>query len=253
MTINFDQTAEDYHIAVPPIPDELPERLVRIGNLNSRSLIVELGCGSGHLIYALAVRGMRAIGVDCSEKLIGLARSRDPHRLVEWITAHAEEYAPPYGPVDMYVAFEAFHLFNNKSSVLILAERHLRPGGVLCVGWCEYHWERPLREDIAEAFDEIGMPWGDWGYYTCPDYPRLVAEQCHAMSPTTLSTFGVVTRTELRHVAAFLTSIGKVTSIPSAQRLQLRERLNTRFHKSVGADELRGETKYFVSWCTKQV
>lgn len=251
MTTDFNHTAEDYHVAVPTIPDELPEKLLRLGNLRAESMVVELGCGSGHLALALATKGMKVIGIDRSAKLIGIARSRDTSHVVEWITGRAEEYIPTTGLIDMYVAFEAFHLFEDKSAAIILAERHLRPGGTLCVGWCEYHWEAPLKEEIAEAFGCIGLPWGDWDYYTCPNFPGLVAERCHSMSPVTLTTFEVATRTNLRQIAAFLTSIGKVTNISLERRMQLRRDLETRFFSRVGADLLSGESKYYLSWCKR--
>lgn len=52
-------------------------------------LTVDVGCGTGRSVFELAERGAQAIGVDLSEKMIGIARQRFPNLTFVWLQRRA--------------------------------------------------------------------------------------------------------------------------------------------------------------------
>jgi 2-polyprenyl-3-methyl-5-hydroxy-6-metoxy-1,4-benzoquinol methylase len=92
-------------------------------------LVVDVGCGSGHLLRALADRtpGARFVGVDFSENAIGRARSLLPE--ARWLVGDA--YAPPVEErrFDLVLCTEVLEHLDRPREVLDALVRLCRPGG----------------------------------------------------------------------------------------------------------------------------
>lgn len=88
--------------------------------------VLDLGCGPGFHLEALAARGLRPVGVDLSPSLLALAHTRG-------FAARGDLRAPPHaGPFAAVLSFfTTFGYFEEAENRLVLAEmaRLLEPGG----------------------------------------------------------------------------------------------------------------------------
>ncbi|MGH3446894.1 MAG: class I SAM-dependent methyltransferase [Nocardioidaceae bacterium] len=112
----------------PGYPADAVRWLVGTG----KSTIVELGAGSGRLTAGLVALGHDVLASDPStEKVATLVRAVPECRHV---VARAEDIPLPSSSVDIVVASEAFHQFEQGRALPEIA-RVLRPGGVLALIW----------------------------------------------------------------------------------------------------------------------
>src|SRR5574343_1521269 len=59
-----------------PTPQNMVEAMLRIGNVKSTDLLVDMGCGDGRvLVTAVKLYGCRAAGFEIQERLVNIARS----------------------------------------------------------------------------------------------------------------------------------------------------------------------------------
>ncbi|MFI8438233.1 methyltransferase domain-containing protein [Streptomyces sp. NPDC079020] len=89
--------------------------------------VVDVGCGAGRAVAELAERGVRAVGVDPSERMIAVARDRRPE--ADFRIAGAYELPLADASVDGYRADKVFHELAAPERALTEARRVLRPGG----------------------------------------------------------------------------------------------------------------------------
>ncbi|MBO0657234.1 class I SAM-dependent methyltransferase [Streptomyces triculaminicus] len=99
------------------------------------SLVVELGCGSGHNLAHLVVHaGAVGIGVDHDPHKIDRARALYGHLdRLSFVRADAAEYLrnlPPHSVTACLSIFGAFS-FSDPRPLLIASAATLRPGGLL--------------------------------------------------------------------------------------------------------------------------
>ncbi|MFB6878946.1 methyltransferase domain-containing protein [Streptomyces sp. NPDC056323] len=88
---------------------------------------VDVGCGAGRAVAELAERGVKAVGVDPSERMIVVARGRWPE--ADFRIAGAYELPLADASVDGYRADKVFHELVEPERALTEARRVLRPGG----------------------------------------------------------------------------------------------------------------------------
>ena len=79
----------------------------------------------------LAGRGVRVVAVEPNEPM---ALAADPHPLVRWTLATAEETGLPASSVDLVLCAQAFHWFATRAALDEFA-RVLKPGGRLGLVW----------------------------------------------------------------------------------------------------------------------
>lgn len=95
--------------------------------------VVDVGCGTGRAVAELTGRGVRAVGVDRSERMIAAARSRWPE--ADFRIAEAYELPLPDASVHGYRADKVFHELAEPERAVEEARRVLVPGGrILLVG-----------------------------------------------------------------------------------------------------------------------
>jgi SAM-dependent methyltransferase len=104
--------------------------------------VLELGCGSGRLLGALAARLRRgfAAGIDPSELMVRHARLRNRHwiarRRVEIRNAHSGDLgAYPDGRFDKVFGAHVVYFWTEPARDLAEIRRVLRPGGRLLLGF----------------------------------------------------------------------------------------------------------------------
>ncbi|MEO3845242.1 methyltransferase domain-containing protein [Streptomyces sp. B22F1] len=97
------------------------------------STVVDVGCGAGRAVAELTDRGVHAVGVDPSPRMLAAARERWPE--AEFRAAGAEELPFADGSVHGYRADKVFHVLREPARAVAEARRVLRPGGrIVLVG-----------------------------------------------------------------------------------------------------------------------
>jgi SAM-dependent methyltransferase len=110
----------------------IPESELRIlGDLRGRE-VLELGCGAAQWTIAMRREGIRATGVDLSERQLAHARARSAAEgvAVPLVQATAERLPFRDGSFDVVFADHGAPTFAPPDAVVAEAARILRPGGV---------------------------------------------------------------------------------------------------------------------------
>jgi SAM-dependent methyltransferase len=71
----------------------LPPMMDLLGDIEGRR-VLDAGCGEGYLARALAARGARVTGIDLSQRLIALARAKDPDGGIDYQAADLSQPLP---------------------------------------------------------------------------------------------------------------------------------------------------------------
>jgi SAM-dependent methyltransferase len=113
--------------------------------------VLDIGCGVGAFLRLVTDRGARAYGLDASEALIGLARTRVPDADLRV----GEMEALPYEEdgFDLVTGFNSFFFANDIVAALREAGRVAKPGAPVVI----QVWGRHERNDL-EAMKEIARP-----------------------------------------------------------------------------------------------
>jgi SAM-dependent methyltransferase len=96
-------------------------------------VIVDIGCGTGQLTAQLALQGHRMIGVDPSEVMLEVARTRTGGELVQWIEGDAGQLAETEADLVTMTGHVAQLITDDAgwAATLGAAHRALRGGGRL--------------------------------------------------------------------------------------------------------------------------
>lgn len=94
--------------------------------------VLDLGCGAGQLARHLATRGaVDVIGVDLSERMLELARTRWAHPRVTYLRSGIEEVMFPSARFDVVVSILVFHYVDDYRRLVARVADWLTPGGVI--------------------------------------------------------------------------------------------------------------------------
>jgi SAM-dependent methyltransferase len=98
----------------------------------SGSRALDLGCGAGQLAHYLAEAGAaEVIGVDISESMLELARTRWAHPRVRYVRAAIESTDFPPNRFELVASSLAFHYVDDYAGLLRRIATWLAPGGIL--------------------------------------------------------------------------------------------------------------------------
>jgi SAM-dependent methyltransferase len=107
------------------------EELCTSGHLGSVSTVLEVGCGTGNYVLALARRfGCVTCGLEPSAAMLHHAR-RQPGRVL-WVLGHAEQLCFADRAFDLIFSVDVIHHIPSKVAFFQQAARALRLGGRLC-------------------------------------------------------------------------------------------------------------------------
>ena len=143
------------------------ERLVAVIRQHVRApvhLAIDLGCGTGRFIYALAGRlAKETLGIDLAPNMLAVAgRKRGRRERVMFVRARAEALPLPDASVDLVLLSQVLHHLEYPHPALNQIVRVLRAGGVLAVRQStpenldSYLYQRFFPE--ARAIDEARLP-----------------------------------------------------------------------------------------------
>ncbi len=102
--------------------------------------VLDLGCGAGQLAHHLATRGAaEVIGVDLSERMLGLARAERSHPRLTYVRTAIEQAAFAPARFDLVVSSMALHYVADYRGLVRRIAGWLGPGGILV-----YSTEHPV-------------------------------------------------------------------------------------------------------------
>lgn len=109
------------------------ELLARV-DVSTPDLVVDLGCGPGHLTVHLRERwpAARLLAVDSSPEMLARARNARADLEVEWIGSDASSWEPP-SPADVIYSNAVLHWLDDHASLLPRLVGAVAPGGAFAV------------------------------------------------------------------------------------------------------------------------
>jgi SAM-dependent methyltransferase/DNA-binding HxlR family transcriptional regulator len=114
--------------------------------------VLDVGTGTGRVLSLLAPRARRAVGIDLSPAMLGLARAAlDPGAHPNVQVRHGDMYHLPFGraSVDLVVFHQVLHYADDAAAAVAEAARCLRPGGRVLVVDFAPHQVEALRAEHA--------------------------------------------------------------------------------------------------------
>jgi SAM-dependent methyltransferase len=126
------------------------EEAIRRVGIGPGQRVLDVGCGSGVFVRLVAERGARAFGVDASEALIELARSRTPDADLRV----GDMQALPFDDdgFDVVTGFNSFFFADDIVAALREAGRVAKPGAPVVI----QVWGPPERCDLSAMRAAIG-------------------------------------------------------------------------------------------------
>jgi SAM-dependent methyltransferase len=117
--------------------------------------VLDTATGPGYVAERAATRGAHPVGVDISDGMLELARSRQPQLEFRW--ADAESLPFEDGSFDAVVGGFVLNHLPNPERAMAEAGRVLAPGGAVAYSV----WDRPERNRIngvvADAIEDVGV------------------------------------------------------------------------------------------------
>jgi ubiquinone/menaquinone biosynthesis C-methylase UbiE len=137
--------------------------LLRHAGLRDGMALVDFGCGSGRLAWALGEQRVPIdyCGIDIDQRLLDYARTRSPSHF-RFVLNQALRLPAADAAADMVCAFSVFTHLRHAETYLYLEDIHrvLRPGGILVFSFLEFaqprHWQ--VFADTAAAERGRGAP-----------------------------------------------------------------------------------------------
>jgi ubiquinone/menaquinone biosynthesis C-methylase UbiE len=146
---SFGPVADAYDRARPSYPREAVSWMTGAG----RSVVLELGAGTGKLTEVLHEAGHEVLATDPMTEMLSHLATKIP---VKHVVAAAERIPLRSRAVDLVVCGQSFHWFDHDRALPEIA-RVLRPGGVLTLVWNTYDesipWVRRLKRLLAPTVD----------------------------------------------------------------------------------------------------
>jgi ubiquinone/menaquinone biosynthesis C-methylase UbiE len=127
LSVDYEKSADEY-AAHRHIHRGVYRELCERGGPDRGALVLEVGCGTGNYIRALAERvGCRAYGLDPSAAMLSHARAQTG--AVTWLLGRAERLGFATGTFDLIFSVDVIHHIADKAAFYSQAAQILRPGG----------------------------------------------------------------------------------------------------------------------------
>ncbi|MBR8839382.1 MAG: class I SAM-dependent methyltransferase [Stigonema ocellatum SAG 48.90 = DSM 106950] len=123
----YDSIGQQY--STTRIPDSrIVQAIIDLLNLPKRSIIADIGAGSGGYTQLLANQGFSVYAVEPSSVM----RSQAPkHPQVQWLTGYAEELPLPDNSVDGLISILTIHHFSNLEKAFQEMHRIVKVGAII--------------------------------------------------------------------------------------------------------------------------
>lgn len=145
---------------------QVEQRLLALVPLAEDTDLLDIGTGTGRIVEILGPHVGRAIGVDLSQEMLLVARSKlERARLRNCSVRQGDMYKLPLSGAsfDLVTVHQVLHYAEKPAAVIAEAARVLRPGGRLVVVDFAEHAEERLREEHAHRWLGFAEPdIADW-------------------------------------------------------------------------------------------
>ena len=145
-----------YHETRPSPPPALIDILTQLIHTPHPTLVVDLGCGTGHSTTLWGERAEHVIGVEPSDDMRNQAmRALETHPYANRIAYQAgvaDKTGLLTGSVDIVTCAQAFHWMEPSATLAEIA-RILRPGGVFAA--YDYSWPPTLSWELEQVFQDV--------------------------------------------------------------------------------------------------
>jgi hypothetical protein len=152
-TGRFTGLAEGYAKYRPSYPAAALDFIVGRCRLNSLSLLVDVGCGTGISTRLFAERGIPVVGIEPNDEMRRQAEKTSlssGSRAPTYRNGRAEETGMPDASADAVLAAQAFHWFEPGATFREF-RRVLRPGGWAILVWNERDEHDPCTADYGHV------------------------------------------------------------------------------------------------------
>lgn len=185
--------------------------------LGRGGLVLELGCGSGHLTRFLVAAGHRVVATDASPAMVELAREHVPDAEAHAVVALPDDPLPEADAV-VSVGHMLSYLPDEAAlrRGLVAAARAVRPGGVLAVDICDLEWGAARRQQPPAGW--AGDDWALVTRFSLPSPDRYVRD----MAVFTRDETGAWRRDDERHDNVLVDTAGLV-GVLEAEGLHARQ------------------------------
>lgn len=106
-------------------------RMMHFLKADDAGTYLDIGCGTGNYTIEFSKRGVKMIGIDPSEAMLSIARSRSSQ--VQWVNGKAESMSLGSGTVDGVLAVLTTHHWSNQEKGYAELGRVMKPGGRLVI------------------------------------------------------------------------------------------------------------------------
>lgn len=134
---SFDPVARLYDQMRPGYPQAVFEAVIANARLDSRSRLLEIGCGTGHATRVFANRGFGIDCIDLGENMAAVARANLAQFAHVTVTCADFDHWSSSAPYDLIYSASAYHWLNPDTRIERIAH-HLAPGGSVAV-WRNHH------------------------------------------------------------------------------------------------------------------
>ncbi|MCI2398013.1 class I SAM-dependent methyltransferase [Aliiroseovarius subalbicans] len=118
--------------------------------------VLDVGCGTGSALRAIAGRAGRLTGIDPTPRMIEIAREHGGG--ITFQVASAEASLQPDASQDVVLMINVLHHVEDEAAALSEAARVLRPGGRIVLGGERFSLEDvPQGQDYAAALARAGF------------------------------------------------------------------------------------------------
>jgi trans-aconitate methyltransferase len=125
-------------------------------------LILDLGCGTGHLTHAIAESGAHVIGIDSSASMIKTAQTTYPHLEFHVADARGFSFASPF---DAIFSNATLHWILEAAQVARCIAASLKHGGRFVAEFGGKDCVATIRTAVQESFRELMQRDIDFGWY----------------------------------------------------------------------------------------
>lgn len=131
----FKGTAQYYSQYRPALPDELVDYLRKRYNLDSKGVLLDMGCGTGLSTFALAGLFEKTVAFDTDIEMLSEAKRLQPNNLnIEWQLRSDKEITINEGPYRLAIACRSFNWMEQYNVLQKLHKILEIDGGVALIG-----------------------------------------------------------------------------------------------------------------------
>jgi SAM-dependent methyltransferase len=151
-TDKFSGKADVYSKSRPSYPTEYIDYLLSVNPLNETSMVADIGSGTGILTRQLLKRGIHVVAVEPNDDM-RIKAEQDLQQFAHFtsIKGSAEDTTLPDNCVDLVIAAQAFHWFDQEKFKLE-CNRILKQEAKVALVWNSRDFKSPLIKENAEIF-----------------------------------------------------------------------------------------------------